>query len=232
MRALSSLLVLGLSLALWLAPGTGFAEESARELYERGTAQYALGKYAEAALLFERAFELKPNPAILYNTAQAHRLAGNKQRSLDLYLSYLRLYSDRVDRTTKVEVQRQVDNLRAAIAKDRETANSDPLTLKKAPPIAGPPETPPPSTPAATPPPTVVGAKPAPAPAPTAAPATSPAPSVTAPPPPPARRIKPWVWGVVGAGIVVVGAAVAVGVVFGTRGTQAPDATFGTARGN
>src|SRR5215831_10307221 len=77
-----------------LYPGAAAADDAseARTYVDKATASYALGHYAAAAENFEKAFELKPDPALLYNAAQAHRLAGNKERALTLYQSYLRVY--------------------------------------------------------------------------------------------------------------------------------------------
>src|ERR1700694_2874684 len=85
------------------------AAEDTKVMFERGMALYALGKYAEAAPLFERAFELKPDPALLYNAAQAHRFMGEKARALELYQSYLRLYGNRIPNHD--EVVRLVEQL-------------------------------------------------------------------------------------------------------------------------
>ena len=78
-----SWVVAGLLASLWLA-GRAEAgkEEEARDHLNRAADNY------------EKAFALKPDPAVLYNAAQAHRLAGNKQRALDLYQSYLRMYGN------------------------------------------------------------------------------------------------------------------------------------------
>lgn len=64
----------------------------AKEYYDKATAAFALGSYPEAATNYEKAFSLKPDPALLYNAAQAHRLAGNNKRALELYKSYLRVF--------------------------------------------------------------------------------------------------------------------------------------------
>jgi hypothetical protein len=66
-------------------------KEAARAWAEKGAAAYALTHYAAAADNFEKAFEAQPDPALLFNAAQAHRLAGNNERALALYRSYLRL---------------------------------------------------------------------------------------------------------------------------------------------
>ena len=52
------------------------------------------GTLREAAAKYEAAFALRPDPALLYNAAQSHRLAGNKPRALELYRDYVRLYPD------------------------------------------------------------------------------------------------------------------------------------------
>jgi tetratricopeptide (TPR) repeat protein len=87
-------------LAAWLSvslvtPGPARAErQDARRRYDRATAAFGLGKYEEAATEYEAAFELKPDPALLYNAAQAYRLAGRAPRAIQLYRNYLRLYGD------------------------------------------------------------------------------------------------------------------------------------------
>jgi tetratricopeptide (TPR) repeat protein len=66
------LMVLSSSLAL---EGSGRAQadnvEEARAYVNKATAAYALNHYAVAAENFEKAFELKPDPALLYNAAQS-----------------------------------------------------------------------------------------------------------------------------------------------------------------
>src|SRR5437868_11164311 len=88
--------------ALIVLPGAAPAEESAKELFDRGTAAYALGHFEEAAADYEKSFSLKPDPALLFNAAQAHRQAGNKRRALALYQNYVKLYGNRV--SNRVEV--------------------------------------------------------------------------------------------------------------------------------
>jgi hypothetical protein len=90
--------------------------DEARAYVEKATAAYALNKYAAAAENFEKAFELKPDPALLYNAAQSHRLAGNKQRALTLYQNYLRVYG-RDERRPQIELR--IEELKKAIEKDR-----------------------------------------------------------------------------------------------------------------
>jgi hypothetical protein len=65
--------------------------EEARRLYAEGKSKYAQAQYLEAVGLFERAYALTEAPALLFNMAQAHRLAGpgHCASALTLYKSYL-----------------------------------------------------------------------------------------------------------------------------------------------
>src|ERR1041384_712753 len=84
---LAVVFLLGAALA---APARAEDAASAREHYERGTKFYDIGKYDDAIREFEAAYEAKSDPAIIYNLAQAHRLAGHNQEALQLYRNYLR----------------------------------------------------------------------------------------------------------------------------------------------
>jgi outer membrane protein assembly factor BamD (BamD/ComL family) len=73
----------------------GAAEDKrseARRLYDEATAAFGVGSYAEAAEKYKASFKLHPEPALLYNAAQAYRMAGNRQRALPLYRNFVRLY--------------------------------------------------------------------------------------------------------------------------------------------
>ena len=49
------------------------ARDEAQRLFREGSAAYNLGKYEEAAGLFERSYRLRRNPAYVYNITQAYR---------------------------------------------------------------------------------------------------------------------------------------------------------------
>jgi tetratricopeptide (TPR) repeat protein len=68
--------------------------DPAREEYERATRLFSLGRYQEATLVFEREYEKSGDPSLLYNLAQAHRLAGNRERALQLYRAFARETTD------------------------------------------------------------------------------------------------------------------------------------------
>lgn len=86
-------------------------EKAAKEHYEMATAAYGLGNFDSAATHYEKAFELKADQALLYNAAQAHRLAKNTDRALTLYKNYVRLFpraprrNDAVHHIQKLEAE-------------------------------------------------------------------------------------------------------------------------------
>src|SRR5258706_8903492 len=81
--------MLGRAVALFalLAAGAARADNAteARAHFEAGSAHFAVGEFDQAGLEYQEAYKLKPDPALLYNAAQAYRLAGNHQKALVLY---------------------------------------------------------------------------------------------------------------------------------------------------
>ena len=63
---------------------------AAREHAQKATTFFKLAKYDDAIREFEAAYEAKEDPALLYNIAQCHRLAGRDGEALRLYRNYLR----------------------------------------------------------------------------------------------------------------------------------------------
>jgi hypothetical protein len=191
--------------------------EDARAYVEKATAEFALTKYAPAAEDFEKAFELKPDPALLYNAAQSHRLAGNKERALALYRNYLRLYAPREKRP---EIEARISELERAIAHDKAIESKPPNGTEPftAPPGAG-------SQPPASPPPVT-------SPLPTVAPPPTGAPALVAQPAPTVGQEsvfkRPWFWIVVAGGVA---AAVGVGIALGS-GSKDPSPSIGRINGN
>jgi tetratricopeptide (TPR) repeat protein len=256
-------LAFGLAFALVLASANARADsgasdaDEARAFHEKAKAAFALSHYDQAAEFFEKAFELKADPALLYNAAQSHRLAGNKQRALTLYQNYLHVYG-RDERRAQIEMR--IEELKKAIEKDRSE-------VPVPPPAGWPPGTTGPSaTNKAGTPPNLRSAEPARPfpPAPAATPAPAPAPIALAPmpasAPPPAvapassgtpssptlltqssssggtsgnddRSItqKPWFWVAVGGGVA---AAAAVVLLLTMSKSKDPSASFGQINGN
>jgi tetratricopeptide (TPR) repeat protein len=87
--------------------------EEAREHYEKATAHFAVGEFADAAVEYQAAYKAKPDPALLYDAAQAYRLANNPEKALILYRNYLQLYPNEPNIG---EVRAQIEKLKDAIA--------------------------------------------------------------------------------------------------------------------
>ena len=226
--------------------------DGARAFHEKAKAAFALSHYAQAADYFEKAFELKSDPALLFNAAQSHRLAGNKERALTLYQNYLRVYG-RDERRAAIdsrieELKRAIEHDRAAgVATQPKPAVSPPSPAPSRPGnsageiAAGPISAPPPSPPRPAPTPAPAPAEPSPSPAPTVPIAPPPAVDNGSPSPmlltqsaAPASddgsvTRKPWFWIVVGGGV----AAAAAAVLFVTlSGSKDPSPSLGSAPGN
>ena len=212
-----------LALAVGGHPALASEPSAARQAYDQATAAFGLGHYAEAAEKYETAFSLRPDPALLYDAAQAYRLAGNRPRALELYRNYLRLYPNRQNAE---EARTQVAALTKALEDEKSAA--PPVASSPAPAVGATPVPPPPVTPI------VSVAPPSPAPPPALAPGPPPSGTLVTETPPAAPSStgggsRTWIWIAVGAAVVVGGV---VALVVATRGDKFPDASFGTAAGN
>jgi hypothetical protein len=236
-RAAVRLLVLLLSTVALGGQARADNVEEARAYVNKATAAYALNHYAVAAENFEKAFELKPDPALLYNAAQAYRLAGNKERALELYESYVRVYTGKKE--MRPDIEGHIKQLKEAIERDRAAATSPPTTTM---PVGGapgegrePPVTSPPPVSPVTPiaPATATSAPGAVAPA-SASTETGGSAVVltqTAQQPGQSDSVtkKTWFWVAVGGGVA---AAVIVGLLVGLSGTDPASASIGKVNGN
>jgi tetratricopeptide (TPR) repeat protein len=103
--------------------GGGASAPSAREHYQKGTSYYDLGKYNEAIREFEAAYEIKNDPALLYNLAQSHRLAGNPEQALRFYRTYLRYVPKAPNRA---EIDDRIKQLEALVAQKNAAQTAPP----------------------------------------------------------------------------------------------------------
>lgn len=92
------------------SPAWADSAADARQLYAEGKAEYAQGHYEQAVELFERSYALSESPALLFNMAQAHRLAGPSHcaDAMALYKSYLAALPDAENRK---EVEERIQEL-------------------------------------------------------------------------------------------------------------------------
>jgi hypothetical protein len=225
---LSSLLLAVAFTTSWATPAFADDASDARTHYQKATAHYAVGEYHDAAMEYEAAYKAKQDPALLYNAAQSHRLANDNQKALLLYKNIVKLHP-----TSKyaAESKDRIEKLEAAIATTQSPPNQPAPVQLGAGGTATPPAASPPVQPLTQPAP---GAAPPPAalPPPVAAPGPAPAATLTATAPPPSGGETPiyskwWFW--TGAGIVVVGAVVAIVALSGSTKPwgNAPDVNGG-----
>ena len=64
-------------------------KKQANQYVEQGLEAQQKGEYDAALSLYGKAYELVPHPVLLFNMAQAHRLAGRPELARDLYRQYL-----------------------------------------------------------------------------------------------------------------------------------------------
>lgn len=115
---------LALPLFVCLSPCFAFADSAeARQHYEKATAHFAVGEFGEAAAEYQAAFKEKPDPALLYDAAQAYRLANNPEKALILYRNYMQLYPNEPNIS---EVRAQIEKLKDAVAAADKTKSGPP----------------------------------------------------------------------------------------------------------
>jgi tetratricopeptide (TPR) repeat protein len=124
--------------AVWMvlvaAVGTAQADsDNAKTLFERATVQFRLAKFHEAALTYQRVYELHPDAVLLYNCAQSYRLANEPEKALVIYKSYL---SAKPDASNREEVEGRIAELERVVAGQRKPAEKSPT--EPAPPTAPP----------------------------------------------------------------------------------------------
>lgn len=148
--------------------------ENAKATFQQGERDFQLGKFEAAIEAYERAFNLDPHPAFIFNIALAHRrqyeIDGKLEhllRARELYRNYLKLAPATANRPGVekliTELGTRIDQARASAVEPQPGAAGIPAP--PAPPVAAPPVAAPP--PAAVPPAPVpaIVATPAPAPA-------------------------------------------------------------------
>jgi tetratricopeptide (TPR) repeat protein len=92
-------------------------QDDAKSHFKQGKAYEEAGAFARAAEEFEAAYAIDPRAEILFDIAQAYRLAGDKQRAIDNFKRFLDARPDgkAADeaRLLVAELQRQIDEARA-----------------------------------------------------------------------------------------------------------------------
>jgi hypothetical protein len=192
---------------------------AAKAAFHEGLRAFNLGQWGEAVAAFEKSYKLSGDPALLFNVAQAQRLAGHRKEALIAYKAYLRENPDTPHRElveSKIrELEASVEPAEAAIP--AKPGAESPPEETVAPPSAeaaetAPPEKAPPQVaplPASAPPPIV----PVPAARALLPAETSPAPVADAG----SSSNRWWLWTGIGA---VVAAGVVTALLLSTPGTE------------
>lgn len=119
-----STIFLALTLLLALAgPADALTDEErsarARQHLERAKIAYKIRDFHEAVAEFKAAYRLRPVPALLFNIAQAERMAGNFKESKFYYEFYLR---DQPQAANRGEIEEQIRQLTALIEEEESSA--------------------------------------------------------------------------------------------------------------
>jgi outer membrane protein assembly factor BamD (BamD/ComL family) len=201
--------------AIARADGNVTNNVEARRHYDEGSTAYSLGDFTHAAEEYKAAYKAKPDPAFLYNIAQAYRLANDAPNALFFYRSFLHNLPDAPNRQ---EVEDRIAKLEAQLAARDAMVKQPPNTT--IPPEGRAPAKPP----VVESKPTVVESQPM---------VSTPSPAqpelvVTAAPPPKHTPVykKWWLWTAVG--VVVAGAAAGTAAALVLSKPSAPDSHFGT----
>jgi tetratricopeptide (TPR) repeat protein len=120
-----------LPFCLLLVAATAAADaqrQRAKTLYQQATSHYAIGDFVHAADEYEEAYTLKPDPALLYNAAQARRMSGANEKALVLYRNYVSLYPNE---QSVAAAREQIDKLKEAIAAAEKAKNQPPAEQPK-----------------------------------------------------------------------------------------------------
>src|SRR6185295_924513 len=86
------------------------------------------GDYDTAITLYTKAYQLVPHPVLLFNMAQANRLAGRTEQALSLYARYLAAdpsgaqAQDARDRVAEIEAKKAEEARRLEDARKAELA--------------------------------------------------------------------------------------------------------------
>jgi tetratricopeptide (TPR) repeat protein len=116
-----------------------------RQIYDRATRAYDVGKYAEAIDYYQKAYEIGGDPPMLYNIAQSYRLNDQPADAVRFYRRYLQRASNP---RNKEDVERKIAELEKVVEERRKAQEKvapapaptpPPTTTPVAPPPAAPP---------------------------------------------------------------------------------------------
>ena len=104
-----------------VAPGQSVSER-AWQYVDAGIAAQRRGEYDAAVALYKQAYQLVPHPVLIFDMAQAHRLAGHVDQARGLYARYLALDPDGSEAKVARQLIAELDAGTAATAGAGDTA--------------------------------------------------------------------------------------------------------------
>lgn len=100
--------ILALLLSLSAAPSVARAQSAAssaptsfKALVDAGLEAYAAKRYADAIVAFEQAYQLQPEPELVYNVARAHEKALHRDEAIAAYERFVKLQGTTAELRTK-----------------------------------------------------------------------------------------------------------------------------------
>jgi tetratricopeptide (TPR) repeat protein len=125
-RIAALLVVLVVASGAARAQGARTDQAQSKALYDEGSRAYKAGDYPRAIELFLAAYDLSHVPAILFNVAQAYRLAGTCDRALEYYRRSL---EEEPEAANRAEVEERITEMERCAeekaARQREAAEPD-----------------------------------------------------------------------------------------------------------
>ena len=127
-RVCLHLVLLG-AIAVTTAPGRALAQPAqvgkkqvAKQYVDAGLAAQNSGDYDTAITFYQKAYQLVPHPTLIFNIAQAHRLAGRIDQALALYKRYLSEDPSGLQAQTARDIIRDIEAKKAEEAGKAEEA--------------------------------------------------------------------------------------------------------------
>jgi tetratricopeptide (TPR) repeat protein len=97
--------------------------KAAKAYVDAGLVAQKAGDYDTAITLYTKAYELVPHPVLVFNMAQAHRLAGRVERALNLYRKYLEEAPRGSEARTARELIAEIEALKAGAEREAKAAH-------------------------------------------------------------------------------------------------------------
>lgn len=100
---------LAVIVAVTLVARLAHADSDAERLYQEGQAAYDAKRYDEAIAAWDRSYALSKLPALVFNLAQAHRLAGHCTKAVEAYHRFLALDPQSTERPDAEQFLRELE---------------------------------------------------------------------------------------------------------------------------